>query len=94
MCKFMTSGNVANMQYNLPEEYGDFFLQGCRNQIEAKGTCLSVDKVPPLHLMMASCGPLLGKESVWADLRLISFESNYKLEVLTGMNLTLCALFI
>ena len=33
MGKFMTSGILANMQYNLPEEYGNFFLQGCRDQI-------------------------------------------------------------
>ena len=67
MRKFMTSGILGNMQYHLPEEY--FFLQlGCRNQIESKGTCPSVDNVLPLHLMMASCGPFIGKESVWADL--------------------------
>ena len=29
--------------------------------------------------MIASCGPFIGKESVWADLTLISFESTYKL---------------
>ena len=29
--------------------------------------------------MMASCGPLHGKESVWADLTSIRFESSYKL---------------
>ena len=77
MRKFMTSGILGNMQYHLPEEYRYFFLQGCRNQIDSKGTCPSVDNVLPLHLMMASCGPFIEKESVWGDLTLISFESTY-----------------
>ena len=79
MCKFMTSGILRNMQYHLPEEYRDFFLQGCRNQIESKGTCPSVDNVLSLHLMTASYGPFIGRETVWADLTLISFECTYKL---------------
>ena len=79
MCKFMTSGILGNMQYHLPEEEKGLFLQGCRNQIESKGTCPSVDNVLPLHLMTASCGPFIGKETVWADVTLISFECTYKL---------------
>lgn len=79
MCKFMTSGILRNMQYHLPEEYRDFFLQGCRNQIESKGTCPSVDNVLSLHLMTASYGPFIGRETVLADLTLISFECTYKL---------------
>ena len=64
MRKLITSGILGNMQYHLPEEYRDFFLLGCRNQIETKGTCPSVDSVLPLHLMTSSCGPFIGKETV------------------------------
>lgn len=31
------------------------------------------------QLMLASCGPLLGKESLWADLKSVCFEGSYKL---------------
>ena len=32
--------------------------------------------------MTASCGPFIGKETVWADVTLITFECTYKLESL------------
>ena len=73
----MTSGVLANMQYNLPEDYKNFFLLNCKSQIDSKGT-FEETLVKP-QLMMASCGPLHGKESVWADLTSIRFESSYKL---------------
>ena len=38
MRKFMTSGILANMQYNLPEDYNNFFLLNCKAQIHSKGT--------------------------------------------------------
>ena len=49
MRKFMTSGILANMQYNLPEEYGNFFLQGCRNQIESKGSEVNTSREKYLY---------------------------------------------
>ena len=64
MRKFITSGILGNAQYHLPEEYRDFFLQGCRNQIESEGAHPSVDNVLPLHLMTTSCGSFIGKETV------------------------------
>ena len=38
--------------------------------------------------MLASSGPLLGKESVWADLTSICFESSYKLASLDQSELS------
>lgn len=38
--------------------------------------------------MLASSGPLLGKESVWADLTSICFESTYKLASLDQSELS------
>ena len=78
MRKFMTSGILANMQYNLPEDYKNFFFFSCKAQIDSKGIFGETDVVKP-QLMMASCGPLHGKESVWTDLTSIRFESSYKL---------------
>ena len=78
MRKFMISGILANMQYNLPEDYENFFLFCCKAQIDSKGIFGEADIVN-LRLMMASCGPLHGKESVWTDLTSIRFESSYKL---------------
>ena len=77
MRKFMTSGILANMQYNLPEDYKNFFLLNCKSQIDSKGTF--EETLVKSQLMMASCGPLHGKESVWTDLTSIRFESSYKL---------------
>ena len=66
-----------NMQYNLPEDYKNFFLLNCKSQIYSKGTF--EETLVKSQLMMASCGPLHGKESVWADLTSIRFEGSYKL---------------
>ena len=77
MRKFMTSGILANMQYNLPEDYKNFFLLNCKSQIDSNGTF--EETLVKSQLMMASCDPLHGKESVWADLTSIRFESFYKL---------------
>ena len=74
---FMTSETLANMQYNLPEDYKDFFLLNCKSQIDSRGTF--GETLVKSQLMMASCGPLHGKESVWADLPSVRFESSYKL---------------
>ena len=49
MRKFMTSEILANMQYNLPEEYGNFFLQGCRNQIKPKGSEVNTSREKYLY---------------------------------------------
>ena len=77
MRKFMTSGILANMQYNLPEDYSNFFLFSCKAQIDSKG--IFGETVVNSQLMMASSGPLHGKESVWTDFTSIRFESSYKL---------------
>ena len=77
MRQFMTSGILANMHYNLPEDYKDFFLLNCKSQIDSRGTF--GETLVKSQLMMASCGPLRGKESVWADLTSVRFESSYKL---------------
>ena len=74
MRKFMTSGILANMQYNLPEDYKDLFLLNCKSQIDSRGT---FGETPvKSQLMMASCGPLHGKESAWADFTSVRFESS------------------
>lgn len=75
MRKFMMSGSLAHMQYSLPVEYKDFFLFNCMAQFDSS----SRDTVTLPQLMMASSGCLLGKESVWADLRSVSLERSYKL---------------
>ena len=49
----------------------------CKSQIDSKGTF--EETLVKSQLMMASRGPLHGKESVWADLTSIRFESSYKL---------------
>ena len=77
MCKFMTSGIVGNMQYSLPEEFNDFFLFSCISQLESSEN--SVEIVQPPQFVMASSGPLPGKESIWSDLTPICFEKHYKL---------------
>ena len=38
--------------------------------------------------MLASCGPLRGKESVWADLTPVCFKSSYKLASLDQSELS------
>ena len=77
MRKFMTSGILANIQYSLPNEYWDFFLSNCVTQLESNG--ISGETILRSQLMMASTGPLHGKESVWTDLTSICFEKSYKL---------------
>ena len=82
-----------NMQYNLPEDYKNFFLLNCKSQIDSKGTF--EETLVKSQLMMASCGPLRGKESVWADLTSIHFESSYKLASLDRDELnTLCSVYV
>ena len=93
MRKFMTSGILANMHYNLPEDYKDFFLLNCKSQIDSRGTF--GETLVKSQLMMASCGPLRGKESVWADLTSVRFESFYKLASLDRDELsTLCSVYV
>ena len=77
MRKFMTSGILANIQYSLPNEYRDFFSSNCVTQLESNG--ISGESILRPQLMMASTGPLHGKESVWTDLTSICFEKSYKL---------------
>lgn len=77
MRKFMTSGILGNMQYSLPEEFKDFFLFSCISQLETSEN--SGENVQPPQFVMASSGPLLGKESIWSDLTPICFEKHYKL---------------
>ena len=77
MRKFMTSGILGNMQYSLPEEFKDFFLLSCISQLESSEN--SGEIVQPPQFVMASSGPLLGKESIWSDLTSICFEKHYKL---------------
>ena len=86
MRKFMTSGTVANMQYSLPTQYSDLFLPNCKAQLESKERYEETSLFP--QLMLASSGPLLGKESVWADLASICFESSYKLASLDQSELS------
>ncbi|KAL9964950.1 hypothetical protein ACROYT_G028667 [Oculina patagonica] len=77
MRKFMISGTLAGMQYSLPAQYSDLFLPNCMTQLESRGISEETGLFP--QLMLASSGPLHGKESVWADLTSICFESSYKL---------------
>lgn len=77
MRKLMTSGILGNMQYSLPEEFKDFYLFSCISQLESSEN--SGEIVQPPQFVMASSGPLLGKESIWSDLTPICFEKHYKL---------------
>ena len=77
MRKFMTSGILGNMQYSLPEEFKDFLLLSCISQLESSEN--SGEIVQPPQFVMASSGPLLGKESIWSDLTPICFKKHYKL---------------
>lgn len=77
MRKFMTSCSLANMQYCLPVEYQEFFFDNCKAMLGSKGILENIAEQP--HLMMASTGSLIGKESIWADLSSIKFGSPYKL---------------
>ena len=86
MRKFMTSGTLANMQYSLPAQYSDHFLPSCKAQLESKERYSETSLLP--QLMLASCGPLRGKESVWADLTSVCFESSYKLASLDQSELS------
>ncbi|PFX13057.1 hypothetical protein AWC38_SpisGene22896 [Stylophora pistillata] len=65
MRKLVTSGTLANMQYSLPTQYSYLFLPNCKAQLESKERLEETSLFP--QLMLASSGPLLGKESVWAD---------------------------
>ena len=72
MHKFVTSGILAIMPYNPPEDYKNFFLLKCKGQIESKG--ISGGTLRPPQLMMASLGPLL-EQYLLTDLMSICFES-------------------
>ena len=66
-----------------------------QNSNESKGTCVSEENVLPVHFTMASCDPLLGKESVCGDVTFISFENAYKLGSLNRNELsTLCSVYL
>lgn len=73
MRKLVTSGTLVNMQYSVPTQYSDLFLPNCKAQLESQERHEETSLFP--QLMLASSGPLLDKESVWADLTSICFES-------------------
>ena len=79
MRKFMISGTLANMQYSLPAQYKDFFLPNCMAQLESKASSEETDLDLHAQLMLATSGPLLGKESLWTELTYVCLESSYKL---------------
>ena len=79
MRKFMISGTLANMQYSLPAQYKDFFLPNCMAQLESKASSEEADLDLHAQLMLATSGPLLGKESLWTELTYVCLESSYKL---------------
>ena len=76
MRKFMTSRILAGMQYCLPEQHEEFFLASCLYQLES---AMSSTCQVSAHLMMASTGSLIGKESVWANLPGVNLCKSYKL---------------
>ena len=86
MRKFMASTSLSNMQYCLPAEYQEFFVDSCLAQLGSKGIIENIAELP--QLMMASSGSLIGKESVWTDLTSIYFGSHYKLLSLDQDELT------
>ena len=76
MRKFMTSGILSSMQYCLPTQYEEFFRAPCLQQLDS---ALSSTCQVSVHLLMASTGSLLGKESVWVNLKGVSLCKSYKL---------------
>ena len=88
----MTSGTLVNIQDSLPAQYSDLFLPNCKAQLESKERYTETSLF--LELIFASCSPLLGKESVWADLTSVCFESSYKLASFDQSELsTLCQVY-
>ena len=75
MRKFTSSGILANLQFSLPRQYENYFVEHCQ--------VLSVDPTLDFHqsisLTSSASGPLSGKESVWSDFSTLSILTSYKI---------------
>ena len=76
MRKFVTSGIMSDLQHHLPKQYEGLFMEHCSRSLESIASLVTQD---PLHLMMAACGTLTGKEKVWTNFSAVRLPSSYKL---------------
>ena len=68
MRKFTTSGILSNLQFRLPKQYADLFLEQCRNILCADTTKAS-DVLNPyaFDLGIAATGPIPGRGAIWSN---------------------------
>ena len=85
MRKFVTSGLLACKKSVLPEDFSDFFLPHCLQQLETQNISQTEDS---LEVTLASRGPLPGNEMVWTHLDSFCMTGQYKLQRLDSDDLS------
>ncbi|KAK2555747.1 hypothetical protein P5673_022327, partial [Acropora cervicornis] len=94
--KVVVRNDIGRLPGNISSNYGGYtaaqwknfvlLFSFCKAQLESKERYSETSLFP--QLILASCGPLRGKESMWADLTSVCFESSYKLASLDQSELS------